>query len=275
MTRKVSVVGVQTAPTDKPNAENFADTLALMDDALGRYSHLDMVVLPEYFYEMDMSSPDRIGPYPDEVIGAMRARAIMYNTYIIAGTVINRREDGKLYNTALLFDRKGEIVGSYDKIHMFDVLDCDGDDMESNFCRKGDSLFTYDADFGRIGISICYDIRFPELARIMALEGVSFLFVPSAFYSPRIDHWEKLLQALALQNSMYVTGVNLYGAWSPDHIFCGRSLIADPWGVTISQASDRAGCIHAYLDAAYADIVGDRTGSIRNRVDNVYEIHRK
>jgi predicted amidohydrolase len=251
---------------------NLANALAQMDDELPRYDHVDMVVLPEYFYDMDISDKGRFGAYPEEIIKAIGTRAMMYETYIIAGSVLNRRDDGKLYNTAMLFDRGGNIVGHYDKIHMFDVLDGDGDDRESNYCQRGDSLFTHEADFGKIGISICYDMRFPELARIMAIDGVEYLFAPAAFYSPRADHWQALITAAALHNSMHVMGVNLFGAWDADNVFCGRSMIVDPWGIVKAQASDKADAIHAYVDPAYSSQIRDRIGSIRNRVPSVYDI---
>jgi predicted amidohydrolase len=272
MSRKISIVGVQTAPTKVSKEKNLKEALALTDEALRAYAHVDMLVLPEYFYDMDLSDKARFGTYPEEIIEAMQARAMMYQTYIVAGSVLHRKQDGKLYNTALLIDREGKIVGQYDKIHLFDVLDGEGDDKESNYCERGDHFLVHDADFGRIGVSICYDIRFPELARIMALAGTTFLFVPAAFYSPRTDHWQTLLRAAALQNSMYVMGVNDFGAWDADNVFCGRSQIVDPWGIVKAQASDRADIIQAYVDPQEPTLIRDKIGSLRNRVPSVYEI---
>jgi predicted amidohydrolase len=274
MKQKVSIIGIQTVPLKTAPEKNLTNAIGLIDEALSGYDHADMVVLPEYFYDMDLEDKAHYGPYPEEIIEAMRARAITYNTYIIAGSVLHRREDGKLYNTALLFDRKGEILGCYDKIHLFDVLDGLGDDRESNYCERGSEIFTCQTDFGKIGISICYDIRFPEIARIMALEGVTYHFVPAAFYSPRIDHWQTLLQATALQNSMYVLGVNLFGAWDENNVFCGRSLLADPWGIVKAQASDKADYIQAYVDPDYPKQIREQIGTLHNRAPLIYEIGR-
>jgi predicted amidohydrolase len=276
MTKQVSVVGIQTSPTKANGNElNLKHALSLLDDALRSYSSIDAVVLPEDFYDMDTEDKSHFGAYPEEVREALSARAKYYGAYIIGGTVLHRKDDGKLYNTSLLFDREGKVVGDYDKIHLFDVLDGEGDNKESNYCTRGDHLLVHDTDFGRIGVIVCYDIRFPEFMRTLALQGVRYLFVPAAFYSPRQDHWTDLLRAIALQNSLYVVAVNNYGAYNADNIFCGRSLIADPWGIAIAQASDRPGFIQAYTDPAYPKEIADKIGSFHNRVPSVYDIPKE
>lgn len=272
MKKKLSFVGIQTTPT-KDKDKNLRQALDLMDEALKSHKTVDMVVLPEYFYYApDLEETPLIGPYPQEIIEEFSMRAKLFNTYIIAGTVAHKREDGNIYNTALLFDRKGEIVGKYDKIHLFDALNAMGGEQESDQITRGKELFLYDADFGKIGITICYDIRFPELARTMALQGVQYLFTPAAFYSPRIDHWQDILRVTALQNSIYVMGVNLFGKLNDDNIFCGRSLIADPWGVAAATAADKAGFIQAYIEPGYTDEIKDAVGTFHNRVPEVYDI---
>ena len=272
MTKKLSFVGIQTTPT-KDKDKNFKQALDLMDEALKAYKTVDMVVLPEYFYYApDLDETPLIKEYPQEIIDEFSMRAKLFNTYIIGGTVAHKQQDGNIYNTALLFDRSGEIVGRYDKIHLFDALNAMGGEQESDQNTAGNKLFTYDADFGKIGISICYDIRFPEAARTMALQGVQYLFIPSAFYSPRSDHWQNILTATALHNSMYVVGVNLFGKLNEDNIFCGRSLICDPWGVPEAIAADKAGYIQAYVDPDYPKEIGDAVGTFHNRVPEVYKI---
>jgi predicted amidohydrolase len=153
------------------------------------------------------------------------------------------------------------------------VLGAIGGVNESDIVSSGSEVFSYETDFGKIGIEICYDLRFPELARTLALRGVQFLFVPAAFYSPRSDHWQGLLKATALQNSMYVLGANLYGKLNDRNIFCGRSTIADPWGVQIATASDKPGIVHAYIESSYACEVRDSVGTLLNRAPEVYDIH--
>lgn len=271
MSKKISLVGIQTVPGKDKN-ENLKKSLSLVDEALQSYRYVDIVVLPEYFHDMNLADMDRYQEYPEDIKEAFSTRAKAYEAYILCGTVLHRRENGKIYNTAILFDRQGDLVADYDKIHLFDVLDGVGDEQESNYCERGDHVTVYDTDFGKIGITICYDVRFPELARTLALEGVEYLFTPAAFYSPRADHWTSLNAATALQNSMYVMGVNLFGAWDENNVFCGRSCLVDPWGVTIAQASDKEAIIQAYVDPEYPRQIRERVGSFHNRVPNIYHI---
>jgi len=272
MEKKISIVGIQTTPTTS-GEENLTNALALADEAFETYKHVDMLVLPEYFYRIvHRSEAESVEPYPETVIDEISRRAKKYSSYIIAGTVANRKANGSVYNTALFFDRNGKVAGEYSKIHLFDVMNAMGGMNESDIITRGDSIFTYEADFGKIGIMICYDIRFPELARTLALKGVQYIFVPSAFYSPRADHWQCLLRAMALQNSVYVAGVNLFGKLDDANVFCGRSLIADPWGVPVAVASDKPGIIQAYIDREYAGSIRDLIGSLYNRAPSLYEI---
>jgi len=273
MKRKISIVGVQTTPTTDKK-ENLKQALALVDEAFATYKTVDMLVLPEYFYYVTpRSEADDIGAYPNEIIEAFSERAKANSSYIIAGTVANRKEDGKVYNTSVLFDRSGRVSGEYSKIHLFDALNAMGGTNESDMITAGEKLLVYDTDFGRIGVVICYDIRFPELMRTLALKGVRYLFVPAAFYSPRSDHWQDILRVTALHNSMYVTGVNLFGKLNDDNIFCGRSLISDPWGLPIAMASDKQNIIQAYVEPDYVDQIKDAIGTFHNRAPSVYDIH--
>lgn len=274
MKKKVSIVVIQTAPT-KDLRRNFRQAVRLMHEALTLYKYVDMVVFPEHFlYFPDNSEGDLIKGIPDVFIRTFSTYAKRYNTYITAGTLANRR-DGRIYNTSLLFSREGEVVSSYDKVHLFDALNAAEGKKESNLITPGDHLLTYDADFGKIGTMVCYDVRFPELARTMALSGVEFLFIPAAFYMPRFDHWQSLVKSTALQNSMYVAGANLTNLPAGPSLYCGRSLIADPWGVAIATASDKPGFIQAYVDADYPGKIRDAVGTFHNRVPGLYNIPRE
>lgn len=270
--KKISIIGIQTHTTKDIDA-NFEQACGLMDEALELHKHSDIVVLPEGFYDSpDNNEIDRIGKYPDRLMDAFSERAKKYKTYIVGGSVYNRRENGKIYNTALLFDREGNVVEHYDKVHLFDVLDCDEEDKESYMVEAGDHICIYDTDFGKVGVIICYDIRFPELTRTLALRGVEYLMVPAAFYTPRFDHWTDLLRNLALHNSMYVCGVNLVGELDEKNLFCGRSIISDPWGVQIAAASDKPGFIQAYVDPEYPSAIREAVGNLRNRRPDMYDI---
>jgi omega-amidase len=269
--RKISIVAIQTAPA-KNLKRNFWQAVRLMHEALTLYKYVDIVVFPEHFlYFPDNSEGHLIGEIPDLFMRTFSTYAKKYNTYIIAGTVASRRH-GKIYNTSFVFDRHGEVVGSYDKIHLFDALNAAKGNRESDLITPGDHVFSHETDFGKLGIIVCYDVRFPELARTLALEGVEFLFVPAAFYMPRFDHWQALVKNTALQNSMYVAGANLTNPAGGPNRYCGRSLIADPWGIAIATASDKPGFIQAYVDADYPKQIRDAVGSFHNRVPSLYNI---
>ncbi|GAB1475887.1 carbon-nitrogen hydrolase family protein [Bacillota bacterium] len=273
MSDKISIVGIQTTLT-KGKKDNLDRALGIMESALKLHKHVDMVVLPENFcFFPAKGEAEYIGAIPDDFIKVFSEYAKTYNTYITAGSITNRRE-GRLYNTSLLFDRRGNIAGSYDKVHLFDALNAGAEDKESNMITAGDRLLIHDGDFGRIGTMICYDIRFPEMARTLALSGVQYLFVPAAFYMPRFDHWQTLIKTAALQNSMYVAGANLFGKFGNTSGFCGRSLIADPWGIALAVSSDKAGFIQAYVDGDYCNEIRDAVGSFHNRVPSVYNMPR-
>ncbi len=274
MAKKISIVAIQVAPT-RDLRHNFRQGIRLMREALTLHKYVDVVVFPEHFcYFPSISDGPKIKELSSLFTRAFSTYAKKYNTYIIAGTVANRR-DGKIYNTSLLFDRQGEIVGSYDKIHLFDALNAAQGNRESDLTTPGDQVFSYEADFGKIGVMVCYDVRFPELARTLALDGVEYLFVPAGFYMPRYDHWQDLVKSAALQNSMYVTGANLANRPGEKGLFCGRSLIADPWGIAIATASDKPGFIQAYVDADYPALIRDAVGSFHNRTPALYNIPRE
>lgn len=272
MEKRISFVGVQTHLTANKE-ENLKQALCLVDEALSLYKDVDMLVLPEYFYwAPDPKDTPFIEEYPEYIIEEFSSRAKFYNTYILAGTVANKRADGNIYNTAMLFGRDGKIVGKYDKVHLFDALNAQFGERESDQISRGKNLLIYDTDFGKIGVNICYDLRFPEMARTLALKGVEYLLIPSAFYSPRADHWQNLICATALQNSMYVIGVNLFGELNQENIFCGRSLVADPWGIPVAIAADKPGSFQAYVYPEHLKEIRDSIGTFYNRIPDMYDI---
>ncbi len=270
MSTRISIVGIQIMPS-KERKTNLKNALSLIDEAAAFYKQIDMIVLPEHFYVLEKGKT--AGYYPEEVMEALSVKAYEYQTYIVGGTILNRRmSSGKLYNTSVFFDRDGNVAGSYDKIHLFDGIDCADNEKEAAYCEHGEQLFTWDTDFGKIGIVVGYDIRFPELVRTLALQGVRYLMIPAAFYSPRDSYWTDIIKGIALYNSMYVIGVNLYGKLSEDCVFFGKSLIVDPGGVTVAGASDQPGFFQAYIDTDYPNIVEARVGSFMNRRPSSYDI---
>src|SRR5262249_45974623 len=150
-------------------------------------------------------------------------------------------EATKLYNTAPLFDRQGSLVASYRKIHLFDAQPRDGDVpyQESATTAAGDEIVTAEVEGLRLGLATCYDLRFPELFRALALRGATILLLPSAFtLQTGRDHWEPLLRARAIENACYVIAAAQIGSHPPQRVTFGRSMIVDPWGTVLAQAPD-------------------------------------
>jgi nitrilase len=180
---------------------------------------------------------------------------------VIAGTVpLPARDPEKVRNSSLAYDAAGRRVARYDKIHLFDFTGGGEQYRESRTIEAGDAPVAIESPFGRIGLSICYDVRFPELYRELVARGAELLLVPSAFTVPTgSDHWEVLLRARAIENQCFVVASAQYGQHSAKRRSYGRSLIVDPWGLVLARASDGEGL-------ALADLDFERLRDVRRRL---------
>jgi deaminated glutathione amidase len=182
-------------------------------------------------------------------IGALRSWARQHQIWIVGGSISERVEQSsRIRNLSVLVDPEGRVVAAYRKLHLFDV-ELDGRSVrESATDMAGDELVNADAGGWIIGLSICYDLRFPELYRALAVAGAELLSVPSAFmlHTGR-DHWETLLRARAIENGAYVMAPNQHGSWDHNRML-GRSMIIDPWGVVLANAGDGDGICVADID---------------------------
>src|SRR5258705_1292920 len=207
-----------------------------------------------------------------ESVAAMSEWARAHGITLVGGSIAERREGReKLSNTCLVFDPEGQLVATYRKIHLFDVEVGGVVYRESEAEEPGDEPVVADAEDWKIGLSICYDVRFPELYRILALEGAQLVTVPAHFTTPTgKDHWHVLLRARAIENQLYVVAAAQIGETLPGKPAYGRSLIADPWGVVIAQAPDEETVITAELDRAQLQNVRAKLPSLANRQPNAY-----
>jgi len=175
-----------------------------------------------------------------------------HGIWILGGTFPEAAPGGRVHNTSLLASPAGEIVAVYRKIHLFDVdLRGSGGGLyqESERIAPGKEVVVADTPFGGVGLSICYDLRFPELYRAQAAQSARFLAVPSAF-TPETgrDHWEVLLRARAIENQAFVLAPAQWGRHGPERSSYGRSLVVDPWGVVLAKAPDRPCALVADCD---------------------------
>lgn len=222
----------------------------------------EWISLPEMFAYLRREGQ----PFPcaqgldGEIITTVRGWAQSHATWILAGSFAERgapAEDERVYNTSVLIGPDGAIEAVYRKRHLFDVdLSAQGGGVfrESDSIAAGDASVVAQTPFGGVGLSICYDVRFPEHYRAMAGPDVRFLAVPSAF-APQTgrDHWEVLLRARAIENQCFVVAPAQWGAHSPDRASYGRAMIIDPWGLVLAVAPDRPGLIVAECDLAEQD----------------------
>jgi predicted amidohydrolase len=251
---KIRVAGIQMGAVGSKE-QNVEKAEEMLEQLLALDLRPQFVCLPEMFsYTPDLKDEfEAIDKVAEEIDGPIQrmfsAYARKLEAHIITGSYIQKR-DGKHYNTSLLIAPDGDVMANYSKTHLFDTPDF----KESWFITPGDRFVAVDTPCCRIGMIICYDIRFPELLRTLALEGAELIFCPAAFpiagLSPGSDHWETLTRAAALQNMVYLVAVNQIGFKSPFYYF-GRSVIVDPWGIELAKAANKECIISAELDLDY------------------------
>jgi deaminated glutathione amidase len=235
----------------------------------------DLVLLPEKW--TGIGPPELIRSVAEsldegEATQAMKGWARAHGITLVGGSIVERREDReKLSNTCVVFDPEGEIAAVYRKIHMFDVEVGGHVYRESETEEPGDRPAATEVEGWKVGLTICYDLRFPELYRILALEGCEAITVPAAFtlYTGK-DHWELLLRARAVENQCYVAAANEWGTHEGGKASYGRSTIVDPWGVVLAQAADEDTVISAELDRAHLERIRRALPSLANRQPAAY-----
>jgi predicted amidohydrolase len=207
-----------------------------------------------------------------ESVEAMSRWARDHGVALVGGSITERREGReKLSNTSVVFDSDGAITGVYRKIHLFDVEVGGHVYRESEAEEAGDEPVAVEAEGWRTGLTVCYDVRFPELYRILALQGAELVTVPAHFtlYTGK-DHWELLLRARAVENQYYVAAAAQIGETVPGRLSYGRSLIADPWGIVLAMAPDEETVIAAELDRRRLEDVRAKLPSLANRQADAY-----
>ncbi|MBM3673658.1 MAG: carbon-nitrogen hydrolase family protein [Actinobacteria bacterium] len=265
------VAAVQLTSTSDAS-RNLRAAGALVDGAVN--AGAELVALPELFNRWGSAEELRAGaePLSGPTITWVREQAARHGVWLLAGSIVERVEGSTRHrNTSCLCTPTGEIAACYRKIHLFDV-DVDGAaHHESATVVPGDEVVVADAGPLVLGMSICYDLRFPELFRIQALRGATAAVVPSAFTAATgKDHWETLLRARAIENQVFVIAPNQRGQSTPTLSWHGRSMIVDPWGVVMAQAPDAECFVTADLDLDAQREVRKRLPSLANRRTETY-----
>lgn len=251
--RPVTISIAQFNAQDDDKAGNLNRAAHYLDLAGARVS--DIVVLPELFTGTGFSSGDAHLTLAEPIEGPtfqMMSAAARRHAMYVTGSFYERGPDGRIYNTAPVIGPAGDLLGSYRKTHLFDVpnrTDLPPGIMESKKVSPGAELQLYDTNLCRFGIGICADIRFPEMFRAYALAGAELILLPTAFLSPRFDHWDFLLKARATDHQMFIAASGMTGREKVTGIgFIGRSAVVDPWGVILAGAPDEEAMLTTTID---------------------------
>jgi nitrilase len=248
-------------------AQNFATAQKLMREAKAQGAGL--VLLPEYWPVMGMQETDKLalaeqpGQGPMQEFLASQAREL--GIWIIGGTLpLVSPEAGKVLNTTLVYNPQGERVARYDKIHLFGFTRGEESYQESRTIMPGKDVVCFDAGFGKIGLSVCYDLRFPELYRAMG--SCSLLVVPAAFtYTTGQAHWEILLRARAVENQCYVLAAAQGGKHVNGRRTWGHSMLIDPWGEIVSVLAEGEGVVSGEIRLDHLAQVRENLPALKHR----------
>lgn len=271
---KLGLCQMNVIDNKKANIENAK---LMINEGVSK--NADFIVLPEMFN--CPYSNDKFIEYAEEeqnsfTLDEISSSAKDNQVYILAGS-IPEKENGKLYNTSYLFDKSGNIIAKHRKMHLFDI-DVKGKITfkESDVLTAGDEFTIADTEFGKIGIGICYDVRFPELARIMVEKGALILFYPGAFnMTTGPAHWELLFRSRALDNQVYCVGVAPALNEDASYHSFGHSIIANPWGEILAEADEKENLITCDIDLDEIKKIREELPLLKNKREDLYEVKRK
>lgn len=237
----------------------------------------DIIALPEmfncpynnkYFREYAETYPK------GETINMLSCAAKEKKVFIIGGSIPELDEQGRVFNTSFIFDNKGILIGKHRKVHLFDIDIKNGVRFkESEVLTSGGEITMIDTPWGKVGVAICYDIRFPELTRIMALKGAKIVLIPAAFnMTTGPAHWELLFKSRALDNQIFVAGISPARNENYSYVAYGNSLIADPWGSIISRLDEKEGILIQDIDLEYIDEIRESLPLLKHRRGDIYKL---
>lgn len=276
--KKLKVLGCQMQ-VDENKDRNLQKAEDLIIRGIKKY-HPDMVILPEMFNTpYDNSYFPRFGEsYPGETTLRIQGLAKTQGVIMIAGSIPERdQETGKLYNTTYVFGPRGELLGKHRKVHLFDI-DIPGKITfkESDVLTPGEKITLVETEFGKIGIAICYDVRFPEMFQVMEQEGASLVVIPGAFNTTTGPaHWELLMRSRALDNQMYVVAVSPARNPRASYQAYGHSMIVDPWGRVLEELEEEEGYVYRELDFQYMDKIRQELPTRKNLREDLYKTIKK
>ncbi|BAJ00280.1 carbon-nitrogen hydrolase family protein [Shewanella violacea] len=250
---QINLLQCQSSQDVSKNLEYIESQLSLLPRVEGE---AQLVVLPECCLlfgghesqQLEYAGDSQSNPFKT----ALADLARRYDIYLVAGSIPVAAGEGRVYNRTYLFDNQGQVLGEYDKIHLFDVDVSDGtkEYRESDTFCAGDKISVIDTPFGKLGLAICYDLRFPDLFRAMRLAGAELIALPAAFTKVTGEaHWQTLIQARAIENQCFILAAAQWGQHNQGgRETWGQSMVVDPWGRINAQKMTGCGWVQSKLD---------------------------
>ena len=270
---KIAAIQMSTVADKMENVRTVKTYLEKIKD-----ENPDFVILPEMFccpYQ-----PENFPIYAEKEGGPvwqqLSGYAKQYGIYLIGGSMPEKDAEGNVYNTSYIFDREGKQIGKHRKVHLFDIDVKGGQTFkESDTLTAGDSDTVFDTEFGKIGVMLCFDIRFPELSRMMVNDGAKVIFVPAAFnMTTGPAHWELSFRTRALDNQIYMVGCAPARDVSAGYISWGHSIVTDPWGRVTGMLDENEGILLAELDMDYEEQVREELPLLKSRRKDMYKLEK-
>ncbi|MFT9493436.1 carbon-nitrogen hydrolase family protein [Anaerosolibacter sp.] len=269
-------IGICQMMVMEDKGENIEKAESMIREAAGNGARV--VVLPEMFncpYE-NKYFPLYAEAYPGETTERLSLMAMESNIYLIAGS-IPEQEGDHIYNTSFIFGPDGKLIGRHRKMHLFDI-DVEGKIRfkESDTLGYGEEITVVETEFGKIGVAICYDMRFPELMRLMVLEGAEVIIVPAAFnMTTGPAHWDITIKARALDNQVYFVAASPARNMDATYHAYGHSSIVSPWGDVIAQADEKETILYGEIDLEKVKKVRRELPLLQHRRTTLYDVVKK
>lgn len=270
-------IGVCQMPVVKSKEQNISKARSMIKEAAA--GGCSLVILPEMFNCPYNSSlfPEYAESYPEgSTLKMLSAAASEEKIYLVGGS-IPEREENIIYNTSFVFGPRGELLAKHQKVHLFDVDLPDGLSFhESRTLGAGKNITVVKTDLCTLGVAVCYDIRFPELIRLMALMGAEIVILPAAFnMNTGPAHWELLLRTRAVDNQVFIAGASSARDTEASYVSYGNSLIADPWGKIIAQAGEKEMILYGDIDLQVLKETREALPLLKHRRTDLYELRTK
>lgn len=261
----IKVSTIQMEILSGETEKNLNKACAFIEKAVE--SCADIICLPELFttgfcYNKLSDVAEKI---PGRTTAVVSEKARKYHAAIIAGSIIEKR-DGRFFNTSIVINKNGEMVGTYSKLHLASITD------EDKYFTAGNNIKVFDIGCCKIGIMICYDFRFPEMAILLSNNGAQIIFIIAHFPVARVSHWKNIIRTRAIDNQVFIVAVNAVGNSELGKL-CGNSAIISPWGDTIcGLGQEEEGIINAEIDLCQVNIARQRLPLLQSKRGDIYKI---